>query len=249
MSTARRVMIGGLGLAIALSLFGCQAQEREIQGLQLRVEDLQRENTDLRSRLARAISDRDAARARALALQQQVEELMQELADARGARRELPEGWELGAGGMIFKDIGTEFLFDEGYANLRPDGKATLQQVVNDIQTNFTDDLIWVVGHTDNKPLDTKKHLYKDNLGLSLARGATVYRELMKIGISPQRMIAGGHGEYEPKVPNTSEANKQINRRVQIIASPMQGPAGEGPARTVQPSPVRKTEPGDLIQK
>jgi hypothetical protein len=31
-------------------------------------------------------------------------------------------------------------------------------------------------------------------------------------------MVAAGHGEYGPKAPNDTRANKQLNRRVQIVA-------------------------------
>ena len=39
-------------------------------------------------------------------------------------------------------------------------------------------------------------------------------------GINPARIEACGHGEFAPKVPNTSAENKAINRRTEIILTP-----------------------------
>jgi len=36
-------------------------------------------------------------------------------------------------------------------------------------------------------------------------------------GMDPSRFSAAGYAEYQPLVPNISEANRRINRRVDII--------------------------------
>jgi outer membrane protein OmpA-like peptidoglycan-associated protein len=226
MKMARLMTVGICGL-LALWTTGCGEDPRDLQirTLQEDIADLERENDALRSQLAMAKRDRDAAMNRANDLAQENRELRLQLA-RQPEEQIVPPGWEYG-GGVFWIDIGTEFLFREGYADLQPAGRAKLQEVVSAIEENFPDKMILVVGHTDDKWSGIKEHIYKDNLALSLARGATVFRELSKLGIPTQRMVAGGQGEFAPRVPNTSEANKALNRRVQIMAVPLPG-GGEG---------------------
>lgn len=55
------------------------------------------------------------------------------------------------------------------------------------------------------------------NLRLSQKRGNTVARYLIeKEGIEPERLIAKGYGKNKPLVPNNSDANRAINRRVEF---------------------------------
>ena len=39
-------------------------------------------------------------------------------------------------------------------------------------------------------------------------------------GVDPQRLTAGGRGEYNPVASNATELGKQRNRRTQIIITP-----------------------------
>jgi chemotaxis protein MotB len=41
---------------------------------------------------------------------------------------------------------------------------------------------------------------------------------LREQGIDPQRLLACGSGEYRPRVPNDSDANRVKNRRIEIFA-------------------------------
>ncbi|MGB1039548.1 MAG: OmpA family protein [Flavobacteriales bacterium] len=68
-----------------------------------------------------------------------------------------------------------------------------------------------VVGHTDNVGNDS------ENLKLSSKRADAVKKYLIDKNIKSTRIKAEGKGETQPKVPNTSEANKQINRRTEIV--------------------------------
>jgi len=52
-------------------------------------------------------------------------------------------------------------------------------------------------------------------------RATSVARTLQKkYGVEPVRLIAGGRGEYLPKVANDSPANRSLNRRTEIIITP-----------------------------
>lgn len=70
---------------------------------------------------------------------------------------------------------------------------------------------IQIVGHTDNVGDPA------DNMKLSQDRADAVKQWLINKGISASRMTSTGKGETEPLVPNTTDENRQKNRRVEFI--------------------------------
>jgi OmpA-OmpF porin, OOP family len=80
-----------------------------------------------------------------------------------------------------------------------------------------------VQGHTDNVGNDAY------NLKLSQARADAVRQYLVSHGIAPDRLISRGYGFHQPLVPNTSEANRALNRRVQFIRTEAGAPAPAAP--------------------
>ena len=69
-------------------------------------------------------------------------------------------------------------------------------------------------GHTDSDGKD------KYNLRLSLNRAGAVKKYLMDhYNVSRDRLKVMGYGECMPLKPNTSEKNKQLNRRVEIVVA------------------------------
>jgi outer membrane protein OmpA-like peptidoglycan-associated protein len=70
---------------------------------------------------------------------------------------------------------------------------------------------IKIVGHTDNIGSDRSNQL------LSEGRCKEVKQEMINRGIRPERIEIEGRGERDPIVPNTSEDNRQMNRRVEIV--------------------------------
>ena len=64
--------------------------------------------------------------------------------------------------------------------------------------------------HTDDQGSDQ----YNDRL--SSLRGKAVQTWLIERGVDPSRMEAVGYGKRKPLVANDSEANRAINRRVEI---------------------------------
>lgn len=73
---------------------------------------------------------------------------------------------------------------------------------------------ILIKGHTDS----TGPKSYNQQLSLRRARSVRTYL-VSKFGIRPSRLTTAGYGETIPLVPNTSKANRQINRRVEIRAN------------------------------
>lgn len=74
---------------------------------------------------------------------------------------------------------------------------------------------ISVRGYTDAQPLPSGTG-FRDNLDLSSARAATVVRELIRNGVSPDRLSSAGFGSAKPLAQNTNEANRAKNRRVEF---------------------------------
>jgi len=224
MKMLRYLVAAGCG-GLVLCLVGCGPgpKDQQIQALQEEVNRLQAENADLRSRLARAISERDEARLRASDLEQQLRALqgrMAEGAKKRGEWEELP--------GIAWTDIADDILFDSGKADLKPAGRERLQRVFAEIRERYPNRQVWIVGHTDTDPIKYSK--WRDNLELSVQRACTVHRELQKLGLDPVKMVAAGQGEYNPKASNATAVGKQQNRRVQIVAVEIPEAARRGTA-------------------
>ncbi len=68
-----------------------------------------------------------------------------------------------------------------------------------------------VQGHTDNVGADAY------NMHLSQTRADAVRAYLVSHGIAPDRLVSKGYGFHQPLVPNSSDANRALNRRVQFI--------------------------------
>ncbi len=72
-----------------------------------------------------------------------------------------------------------------------------------------------IQGHTDDVGDDSK------NLELSEQRAVGVKQYLISQGVKAERLNAEGFGEAQPKVPNTSEANRSKNRRTDFVIDKM----------------------------
>ena len=103
--------------------------------------------------------------------------------------------------------------FNAGKATFTPAAKAELNQLARDLLI-AGGTTIEVHGHTDNAGNPAT------SLPLSEARAFAVQSYLQKL--SPVNFPAGriqvfAHGESQPLVPNTSDANRARNRRVEIV--------------------------------
>ena len=75
---------------------------------------------------------------------------------------------------------------------------------------------IRVEGHTDNITIHNGE--YPSNWELSAARAVAVVKYLInKCGIVPERLSAVGYADLRPRVPNDSENNRALNRRVDLV--------------------------------
>ncbi|NBC49326.1 MAG: OmpA family protein [Gammaproteobacteria bacterium] len=105
-------------------------------------------------------------------------------------------------------------FFELGKARLRPQVRDFLDRLADVIeQTPYN---VHVIGHTDDYPVDTE--VFPSNWELSTARAARVARYLIdRADIDPRRFTVMGHGEFKPAAANTNDANRALNRRVEII--------------------------------
>jgi chemotaxis protein MotB len=201
-----------LGLALAAGLAGCSKPKEPPMVMAPDTSAYDAQIRDLQDRLQRAEGDRDALRNQLAQLQAERDKLRQQLA-AKPEPAAPPE-WENVPGGAMTSIEGT-VLFDSGKAVLKPGARETLNKVAEVIRENYPDYDIYVFGHTDNVPIQHSP--WKDNYELSTERALSVVRYLSgKLGST--NLAAGGWGQYRPVAENTTAANRQANRRVEVYA-------------------------------
>lgn len=120
--------------------------------------------------------------------------------------------------GVVYVSLSDKMLFNSGSFNITPQAETVLGKVAR-ILNDYKEIEILVEGHTDTVPFQSGN--LADNWDLSVKRATSVVRTLQnKYGVAASRMIAGGRGEYLPKVDNTTKENRSLNRRTEIIITP-----------------------------
>jgi chemotaxis protein MotB len=115
--------------------------------------------------------------------------------------------------GLVVTIVADRVLFDEGQANLRPEG----QQVLNEIAPVLGGlrNPIEIEGHTDNLPISSAT--FPSNWELSTGRAGSVLRYLASKGVDEKRMKAAGYADTRPIASNANATDRQKNRRVEIV--------------------------------
>ena len=78
-------------------------------------------------------------------------------------------------------------------------------------------EIAWVLrvdGHTDVRPISSPQ--FRSNWDLSAARAISVVQYLISKGVSPQRLVAAGFGEFQPIDPDSTEEAFSRNRRIEL---------------------------------
>ena len=114
----------------------------------------------------------------------------------------------------------SEVLFDTGSAAIRPEGKVELDKLaaaIAELEKQIPPEIAWVLridGHTDVRPISSPQ--FPSNWELSSARAISVVQYLISKGISPQRLVAAGFGEFQPLDSGTTEEAYRRNRRIEL---------------------------------
>ena len=117
-------------------------------------------------------------------------------------------------------NLASAYLFGLGEDELKPDGVNALKQV-GTILKDYPEYNVEVAGHTDNLAIRRKlKEKFATNQALSEARAAGAVTALTEGGIAANSLTAAGYADTRPVAPNTSEAGRQKNRRVEIRVTP-----------------------------
>jgi outer membrane protein OmpA-like peptidoglycan-associated protein len=99
------------------------------------------------------------------------------------------------------------FDFDKSF--IRDEGKEKLDELIAELD-DAKEYEIEVGGHAD--AIGTNEY----NMGLSERRAQSVVKYLLSKGVTNAYVSSNYYGEERPAVPNTSPANRQLNRRVEF---------------------------------
>src|ERR671935_3303266 len=114
----------------------------------------------------------------------------------------------------------SEVFFDTGQATLLPEGRAELDKLAAallDLEKQIPSEIAWVLrvdGHTDVRPIASVQ--FPSNWELSAARAISVVQYLIGKGISPQRLVAAGFGEFQPLDTDKTDDAYRRNRRIEL---------------------------------
>lgn len=120
--------------------------------------------------------------------------------------------------GVVYISLADNMLFKSGSYAISPDAMDILSKIAKIIK-DYKNYSVLVEGNTDNVPI--KRENIRNNWDLSALRASSVVQVLQNdFGVDPQRLTAGGRGEYNPIASNDTPEGRQANRRTQIIITP-----------------------------
>ncbi len=198
--------------------------------------DLQRQNQELRSQLARsnemlASIDTDLRTLRLV--DAEFDQALRDLA----ARYSNVIVYDPELGMLRFR---SDLTFNSGSDQVRDNARQTLSALADVIKNNTNASYtLQIVGHTDSEPISSgTAQRHPTNTHLSVHRAIAVKQTLTSLGVPAERVLVAGWGEFRPAVPNSPSGNTPQNRRVEIFFKPDEGsfstadvaPAGNDPA-------------------
>ncbi len=116
---------------------------------------------------------------------------------------------------MLTVTFKSDVLFAVNSSTLKPGGYDELNRVAK-VLNQYPQTTITIAGHTDS----TGSEAY--NQKLSERRAEAVKTALVSMGVNSARMTTIGYGKNRPIADNSTEAGRQMNRRVEILINPMQ---------------------------
>src|SRR5690606_8903130 len=190
------------------------ALRTQLGALEAALEASEARDTESRTQIA------DLGRRLNLALAQRVQDLSRYRSDFFGRLREILEGRadvRVVGDRFVFQ---SEVLFDPGQADISPEGTPDLDALaaaILQLETEIPPDINWVLridGHTDIRPISNER--FPSNWELSAARAISVAQYLVSKGVSPNRLVAAGFGEFTPLDPGEAEDAYRRHRPIEL---------------------------------
>src|SRR5215468_7023302 len=190
------------------------ALRRQLSALESALDASEKRDKDAQTRIA------DLGQRLNLALAQRVQELSRYRSEFFGRLSEIlgnrPDIRVVGDR-FVFQ---SEVFFDSGSAVIRPEGLIELDKLAGallDLEKQIPKEIAWALrvdGHTDVRPIVTAQ--YPSNWALSSARAISVVQYLISKGVSPQRLVAAGFGEFQPLDNERGDEAFRRNRRLEL---------------------------------
>ncbi|AKK68685.1 OmpA family protein [Xanthomonas translucens] len=155
------------------------------------------------------------------------EEVRQRQAEAR-QRKTLEQALAapLAAGRVTLVDgrigIRGSVLFALNSDQLQPAGRELLNSLAAPLAgyLKARGEILMVSGFTDDRQMRDSNRQFADNWELSAQRALTVTRTLIEEGVPADAVFAAAFGAQQPVSPNTDEAGRASNRRVEMAPLP-----------------------------
>ena len=128
----------------------------------------------------------------------------------------------------------SDVVFEFDKSDIKAEASDDLNKVVNVLNEAELFSEILIVGHTCDMGSD------EYNLALSDRRASSVRDFLQEAGLKDVQVRTEGHGEREPRLPNSSAQNRSRNRRVDITFVTRQGEEIETSVSEADPGTAKK---------
>ncbi|XQA79181.1 OmpA family protein [Xanthomonas sacchari] len=113
-------------------------------------------------------------------------------------------------------------LFALNSDQLQPEGRDLLKSLAAPLAgyLKTRDEILMVSGFTDDRQVRESNRQFADNWELSAERALTVTRALIEAGVPADAVFAAAFGAQQPVAPNSDEAGRASNRRVEMAPLP-----------------------------
>ena len=120
--------------------------------------------------------------------------------------------------GVVYISLSDSMLYKSGSYDISDRAGDVLSKVAK-IINDYKDFDVLIEGNTDSVPISMPN--IRNNWDLSALRASSVVQALQNnYGVDPQRLTAGGRGEYNPVASNDTPDGRSLNRRTEIIITP-----------------------------
>ena len=132
---------------------------------------------------------------------------------ARSGLRKHVQVLEIG-GNLVIRLLADKVLFPSGSARLTQENRELLSRIATILRVlPFA---VRIEGHTDNVPIHTRA--FPSNWELSTRRATNVVLYLVRSqGLPVEQFSAAGYADTKPVAPNNTAANREKNRRIDIV--------------------------------